>query len=113
MKFGRTLLCERHAEEIESGVRADHWEKVHLYLDLWLKVATARENETLARLLRYTRLEARVERDLERQALESEARNGRQPTPGRKGAAGETQHSLTEPLPELCVAARREGSLRE
>lgn len=76
VKFGRILLCEQHAKEVEAGGRADHWEEVHLYLDLWLGVAEARENETLSRLLRYARLEARTEQRLEQQAPQSAARNG-------------------------------------
>lgn len=75
--FGSTLLCERHAKEVEARERNEHWEEVNVYLNMWTKVAYARGNETLLRLLRYARLEARGDRECERKALERAIETGR------------------------------------
>lgn len=76
-QFGCVLLCERHVEEVEARERREHWEEVDLYLNMWLKIAHARSNVTLSRLLRYARLEAKVEREYERKALVRAIRAGR------------------------------------
>ena len=76
-EFEGALLCERHIEEVEAREEREHWEEVDLYLDMWLKIARARSNATLSRFLRYAQLEARVERECERQALERAVRAGR------------------------------------
>ena len=76
-EFGGVLLCERHIEEVEAREEREHWEEVDLYLDMWLKIARARSNATLSRFLRYAQLEAKVEREYERKALERAVRVGR------------------------------------
>lgn len=75
--FGRVLLCERHIEEVEAREQREHWEEVDLYLDMWLKIAHARGNETLSRLLRYAQLEAKAEREYERKSLKRAVKAGR------------------------------------
>jgi hypothetical protein len=76
-EFGRVLLCERHIKEVEARERREHWEEVDLYLNMWLKIAHARSNATLSRLLRYAQLEAKAEREYERKALERAVKAGR------------------------------------
>lgn len=76
-RFGSTLLCERHIKEVEARERKEHWEEVDTYLSMWTRVAHARGNETLLRLLRYARLEALSDRECERQALERAVETGR------------------------------------
>ena len=76
-EFEGVLLCERHIEEVEAREEREHWEEVDLYLDMWLKIARARSNATLSRFLWYAQLEAKVERECERKALERAVRAGR------------------------------------
>jgi hypothetical protein len=68
--FGSILLCERHLKEAEARERKDHREEVDIYLSMWAKIAQARGNETLLRLLRYAQIEARTDRMYERRAQE-------------------------------------------
>ncbi len=75
--FGRVPLCEQHFKEVAASERTAHWEEVDLLLEAWLSVAGSWGNETLLRLLRYARLEADTEREVERGFLESAARAGR------------------------------------
>jgi hypothetical protein len=64
-EFGCVLLCELHIKEVEARKQREHWEEVDLYLNMWLKIAHARSNVTLLRLLRYAQLEAEAEREYE------------------------------------------------
>lgn len=75
--FGHVLLCERHIKEAEAREQREHWEEVNLYLDLWDKVAHARENTTLSRLLRYARLEAQTDKEFARESIEKAVKSGR------------------------------------
>jgi hypothetical protein len=76
-EFEEVLLCEWHIKEVEASEVREHWEEVDLYLDMWLKVAHAKSNLTLSRLLRYAQLEAKVEQEYERKTLKRAVRVGR------------------------------------
>ena len=76
-RYGSTLLCERHVKEVEARERKDHWEEIDIYLNMWTKIAHARGNEMLLRLLRCAQLEARGDREFERKALERAIEAGR------------------------------------
>ena len=76
-RYGSTLLCERHVKEVEARERKDHWEEIDIYLNMWTKIAHARGNEMLLRLLRCAQLEARGDREYERKALERAIEAGR------------------------------------
>ena len=50
-----TSFGERRAAEIEAQERAEYWEEVDLFLEMWSNIADAWGNETLVRIVRPTR----------------------------------------------------------
>ena len=76
-EFEGLLPCERHVKEAEARERKDHWEEVDVYLSMWTKIAQARGNETLLRLLEYAQIEARTDRMHARKVLERAMGAGR------------------------------------
>lgn len=52
----------------EDRKRQEHWTEVDLVLEMWDRVARSWNNETLMRLARYARLEAEIEKEIERKA---------------------------------------------
>ena len=52
----------------EARKRQEHWTEVELVVEMWERVARSWNNDTLMRLARYARLEAEIEREIERKA---------------------------------------------
>jgi hypothetical protein len=82
--FGSLLLCEEHARMAERHAYREDWEESVIYLGLWKKVAVARENNLLTRLLEEARIEAEAERERALRALETEIKAGKVPASRRR-----------------------------
>jgi hypothetical protein len=107
VKFGHILLCERHAKEMESGERADHWSEA---TSTWTcgRRSPGRGRTTPSRGSYATPgskpARSRTSNDGPRspqRATDGKRRPGtRDPRPAaRRQATGESQQFLTESLP--------------